>query len=431
MSLKVKEKPFSPSSYEISSLFHGSLLSYLVGFYIFAFYLELHYRISILQTIRFQFTYGALVGAIALYKYLSEPKYNQGLNSVTKTAFLLIGIMAIYTVFSLDRPESMRVLDDRVIKFALVTFFIYAATNKIEDLRVIIAFIILAWLKMGQEGFTGWYTGNLVWENQGIPRLHGSTAMYGHPNSFSGFAVGCMPFAVFLLMCVKSNLLRLGLLALIAFMLVIIVTTGSRTGYVAVVAGAVYFFLKLKTGKFKLFLLAISVVIAALTVVPPEYKGRFTSIFTGEEKEGHSSEKRIEIIEDALILYARYPMGIGVQAFPKVRYQMFGRSQNTHNLYLEVLTNIGPIGFIVFFTFVAQLLLLSKSNIINLAKSNKFRSLDQHLLINLSKALIGFIFLRLMLGLFGMDLYEIYWWIALGLSLAIKKLINQTPIAAP
>ncbi len=431
MSLKVKEKPFSPSSYEISSLFHGSLLSYLVGFYIFAFYLELHYRISILQTIRFQFTYGALVGAIALYKYLSEPKYNQGLNSVTKTAFLLIGIMAIYTVFSLDRPESMRVLDDRVIKFALVTFFIYAATNKIEDLRVIIAFIILAWLKMGQEGFTGWYTGNLVWENQGIPRLHGSTAMYGHPNSFSGFAVGCMPFAVFLLMCVKSNLLRLGLLALIAFMLVIIVTTGSRTGYVAVVAGAVYFFLKLKTGKFKLFLLAISVVMAAVTVVPPEYKGRFTSIFTGEAKEGHSSEKRMEIIEDALILYARYPMGIGVQAFPKVRYQMFGRSQNTHNLYLEVLTNIGPIGFIVFFTFVAQLLLLSKSNIINLAKSNKFRSLDQHLLINLSKALIGFIFLRLMLGLFGMDLYEIYWWIALGLSLAIKKLINQTPIAAP
>lgn len=408
--------------YEIKSLFHGQLLSYLVGFYIFAFYLELHFRIPILQSIRFQFTYGAIVGLFCLYKFQTDTNKQASFNSVTKTSFLLIIIMGIYTLFSMDRTESITVYNDRVIKFALVSFFIYAATSKVEDLRVIIAFMLLAWLKIGQEGFLGWYTGNLVWENQGIPRLHGSTAMYGHPNSFSGFAVSCLPYTVFLLICVKSNLLRLGLLALLIFSLLIVVNTGSRTGYVAVVIGTMYFFMKLKAGKFKIILLALLTVSLTINLVPQPYKERFASIFTGEEKEGASSETRLEIITDALILYKTYPMGIGVQAFPKVRNEMFGRSQNTHNLYLEVLTNIGPIGFIVFFIFVFKIIGLNKRNIKHLEKYYPAGP-NQQLLINLSKATIGFILIRLILGIFGMDLYEIYWWIALGFSLAISKLI--------
>lgn len=420
---KLEAPNINTAAYEIKSFFKGQPLAYCVGFYIFAFYLELHFRIPELQAIRFQFTYGAFVGMWCLVKYFGDSTKQKQFNSVTKTTFLLIFILGIYTIFSMDRPESIRVYSDRVIKFALLSFFIYAATQKIEDLRVIIAFMLLAWLKIGQEGFVGWLTGSLMWENQGIQRLHGSTAMFGHPNSLSGFAVGCLPFAVFMLMCVKSKLLKIGLITLILFSVIIIVTTGSRTGYVAVALGTFYFLIKLKTGKFKIFLLGIAVVGISFTFVPPEYKERFSSIFSGEEKEGKSSEKRKEIIADAIELYAQYPMGVGVQAFPKARYEMFGRKQNTHNLYLEVLTNIGPIGFIVFFMFVLKLLKLNTENINNLLQQNE-ASLDNALLINLSKAVIGFILMRLLLGIFGMDLYEIYWWVALGIALAIRKLTH-------
>ena len=414
----------STAAYEIKSLFRGQPLAYLVGFYIFALYMELWFRIPELQVIRFQFTYGAFVGLFCLFKFLND-QTKAPLNSVTKTTFLLIFILGIYTVFSMDRAESFTVYNDRVIKFALISFFIYAGTEKIEDLRVILAFMLLAWLKIGQEGFYGWYTGNLVWENQGIPRLHGSTAMYGHPNSFSGFAVGCLPYAVFLLMCMKSKILRLGLIALIACCIIIVVTTGSRTGYVAVLVGAVYIFMKLDVGKLKIFTLASIAIVVTIIFFPPEYKERFESIFTGEEKEGRSSEKRMEIIEDAIEIFIEYPMGIGVQAFPKVRFEHFGRSQNTHNLYLEVLTNIGPIGLIVFLIFVIQIMKKNRANIQILEKLPK--SLDTNFLINLSKATIGFILVRLMLGLFGMDLYEIYWWIALGITLAISKILISEP----
>lgn len=425
---------YSPASYEFRSLFAGSWLSYLVGIYIFSFYLELHTRIPILAAIRFQFTFGAFLSLVCLLKFFSEKKSNSRFSSVTKTVFLLLFIMLIYTIFAMDRSEAIRVYSDRVIKFALVSFFIYVATNKIADLRVILACMLLAWLKLGAEGLVGWLTGGMVWENQGIPRLHGSTAMLGHPNSYSGFAVGCLPFCIFLLMGMKSKLLRLGLVVLLGCAFIIIMSTGSRSGYLAVLLGSIYFFFNLKHGKLKVFLVAILIASSGVSFIPDHYKERFYSIFTGEEKEGHSSERRLEIIEDAFILYSEYPMGVGVASFPKVREQMFGRAQDTHNLYLEVLTNIGPIGLVVFLIFVAKLIKLNSNNIRLVKSRTDIEGVDAQFVINLSRAVTGFILARLLLGIFGMDLYEIYWWMALGYALAIQKLTlklaesAQTPI---
>lgn len=411
---------------ELKSLFSGSWLSYLVGIYILAFYLELHFRISFLETVRFQFIFGAFLSAVCLAKFLLEKNTKQGLQPVTKVVFLLLFIMGIYTIFALNREEAFRVYSDRVLKFALVAFFIYVAVNKVADLRVILGFMLLAWLKIGQEGLFGWYTGNLVWENQGIPRLHGSTMMFRHPNSYSGFAVSCLPFCIFLFPALKSTILRLALLALFICSLVIIMSTGSRTGYVAVTLGALYFFMKLKRGKIKIILTWIIVLSVGINFVPDAYKERFSSIFTGEEKEGNSTATRMEIIEDALILYSHYPLGVGVSSFTKVREEMFGRTQDTHNLYLEILTNIGPLGLVLFMVFIIRLILMNNANRQAIVRQDLFNDSDKRLLRHLALAINGFIFLRLLLGIFGMDLYEIYWWIALGFSLSIGKLMRLT-----
>src|SRR5690606_26951708 len=353
--IEMRKIESSDATGEIKVLFKGQLLAYLVGLYIFAFYMELHKRISFLETIRFQFIFGAIIGLICLYKFFTEKKQVYDLNSVTKVVFGYLFLMAIYTMFSMDRETSLVVYIDRVLKFSLVSFFIYTATSKVEDLRVIIGFMLLAWLKIASEGFIGWGTGNMMWDNQGIQRLHGSTTMFRHPNSYSGFAVGCLAFCYFLLSAVKSKLIKICFLILLTFSLVIVVTTGSRTGYVAVAMGAIFLFFKMKKGRGKLLVIGITVLTIGLNVVSEDYKHRFKSIFTGEEKEGRSSDARIQIIEDAFLIFAEYPMGVGVAAFPKVRTEMFNRFQDTHNLYLEILTNLGLLGIILFFLFISKL----------------------------------------------------------------------------
>ena len=84
------------------------------------------------------------------------------------------------------------------------------------------------------------------------------------------------------------------------------------------------------------------------------YKQRFESIFTLEEAEGSSSQKRIIILKDAWSIFIDHPIGVGVGAFPFVRMKYFKRGQDTHNLYFEVATNLGIQGLVVFFLMIAK-----------------------------------------------------------------------------
>jgi putative inorganic carbon (hco3(-)) transporter len=126
---------------------------------------------------------------------------------------------------------------------------------------------------------------------------------------------------------------------------------------------------------------------------------------------------------------------------------MFGRSQDTHNLYLEVATNLGIQGLIVFLFFVAKMGsslnksinsvikqkneiqdIIEKTNIAQqyAVNAHKHRK-DLELIEAAARATILFLIVRLALGLFGMDLYEIYWWFSLGLTVSI---FNLTKLAA-
>lgn len=405
------------------SFFKGSFLSYLVGLYVFAFFLELHLRWPFLQTVRFQFLFGAVLGVLCIFR-MSRPLNKYDFTKPTKYGIALLVIMGIYTVFSMNSEISRVIYVDRGLKFAAISLFIWAAVEKTEDLKTIVALMLLAWLKIGQEGLVGWLTGNMVWYNQGIPRLRGSTIMYLHPNSYSGFAVGCIPFCYFLFSWAKSFILKMGFLLLGALAIVIIINTGSRTGYVAFFLTFISLFFMLKNGKLKLFILSACLFPILLQSIPEYYVERFESIFTGEEKEGASSATRKEIIVDAIAVYKSYPLGVGVAAFPTVREQMFGRHQDTHNLYLEVLTNIGPVGFTVFILFIWQLLKLNWVNT-KLARSKTLAGEDERFIESICLSIVGYILVRLFLGLFGMDLYEVYWWLALGLTLACNKLLNK------
>ena len=178
--------------------------------------------------------------------------------------------------------------------------------------------------------------------------------------------------------------------------------------------------------------------------MPGQYVERFLTIFKGHEERGSSAEKRIEIIEDAICVVKSYPFGIGVSAFPAVRERLFGRVQDTHNLYLEVATNLGIQGLVVFAAFVWNILKSLASVARNLDdqlhKVNSFSnslsynydsddaaSINRHqrdlqFMLGVCNAAIVYLITRLCLGLFGHDLYEIYWWFAIGIAISVTNM---------
>jgi hypothetical protein len=401
--------------------------------YVITWYLQIGYRIPSLGNIRFEFLCAALLIVIAIF----SKGFRDISNPLQKYLILFFICIIIEIPFSYDINTSWNIFIDRVVKFAFMAVFIMAFVKSPKDLKYFIVAFMLACLKMGQEGFIGKITGGLIWENQGIMRLHGSTPMYTDPNSFTGMAMGTLPF-IYYLFPIVPRWIKAMLIIMLAFAINIILFSGSRTGYVAFSIFVLFVFLKSKM-KMKFLMYALIIGIISFPMVPHDYVERFQSIFTGTEKEGHSKETRIEILRDAYKIFITHPLGVGVSAFPAVREATFGREQDTHNLYLEVATNLGIQGFIVFIFFLYNMM-----KILNGITRSAYKQLriiedtighfdnpqgieddimehisDLKLIYAVGSAVIMFLVIRLALGFFGMDLYEIYWWFALGLTVSL------------
>jgi putative inorganic carbon (HCO3(-)) transporter len=414
------------------------------GFWLFLFfivqmYLQLSYRVPSLGAIRFEFILGALLSVFAIYE-ASRIQWTPAPKLRTFVALLFL-CMLIQVPLSVAPAYSWGIFVDRVYKFALMGFFIAAFVRSPNALRWFLAAFLFACIRMSFEGLLGSITGSMIWENQGVPRLHGATPSYSHPNSFAGMALGTLPFIMYLAP-LSSMTIRLILLAQGALALNVVLRTGSRTGYVAFALLLAVAAMRAKK-KFRTFALGAIFIGLAIPFIPEDYVGRATSIFTQKDKEGESTELRREILRDAWAIFKEHPLGIGVGAFPVVRMYKFGRAQDTHNLYFEVGTNLGVLGLAVFIAMIgamlgtlnrmrrefakqaAQLGIVPKPDTANARDGPVWQhQKDLRFLEGTCSAVFMFTVVRLALGLFGHDLYEVYWWFALGLTFALLNILT-------
>lgn len=417
------------------------LLVVFLGFVLFKF-LQGGYRFPLLGALRFEFLVGAFL-TLASIVLIAGRKQSLPKTSLYTWASLLLLILMIMVPLSIVPVVSWEIFVDRVAKFALVGVFIVAFVTSPRYLKLFLFVYLLAFLKMTQEGLHGIITGDLIWENQGIPRLHGPTPGYQHPNSFAGTQLSMVPF-LFALIPLASRIPKIVLIGQLIGSAFITMYTGSRTAYVAAFAWIAYM-VRTSRRSIRVGLLVLVLSLVAVPFIPDEYVGRFNTILEQEDKEGASIDMRKEILRDAWAIFLDNPMGLGVGAFPAERSRRFGRDQDTHNLYLEVATNIGIHGLVVFLGFVLSIYVGARR--VQAACENMTARLREILVhprltlitrIQLEKeqknvalisataaAICGFLVIRLTLGMFGMDLYEIYWWFSCGLTIALLGLIQS------
>ncbi len=400
--------------------------------YVVYWYLQANYRYPSLGAIRFEFLLGAVLSALALFKIFMS-KDNVG-TSLFGWSIAFVALMGVMTLATIDPVTSQDVFINRVFKLLMMGVFIYAFVSNPITLRWFLIGWLFAFAKMAQEGVVGFVTGNLVWENQGTMRLHGSTPNYKHPNSFSGTQLATLPFLYFLFPH-APRIFQLAILAQTIGALTVVLTTGSRTGYVALAAGLLLLVWKSRS-KLKAAIILGLIVVLIEPYIPQDYKERAETIFTQEDEFGASIDTRKQIIDDAVEIFEANMAGVGLGAFPSARKKRFERHQETHNLYLQILTELGVQGLLLFaaviiscFNQLFKLIQLARSNLANLKQlSANNQELEQHradlrIIMATCFAITGFLVLRLAVGVFGHDLYEIYWWFAIGLTIALARIM--------
>jgi putative inorganic carbon (HCO3(-)) transporter len=406
--------------------------------YIAAWFLQLGTRWKILGEIRFELVLAISLVLLATMTPRQKPAERSNLYTNIVWYYLVITLSLTY---SYDFDNSWLIYVDRFVKFSFMAFFIVLFVRTPTALKVFLCAFLFACFKLGEEGLIGTITGSLIWENQGVMRLNGPTPLYAHPNSFSGMALGTLPFILYLFPLSNKYVKGL-LLVLLGFSLNIILHAGSRTTYIGFLLFLVLMLLRSKN-KFKFLAVGLAVTVVVLPFIPEQYIARFETI-GGQEKEGHSKEKRMVIIQDGLQIFAEHPFGVGVAAFPAVRVKRFGRFQDTHCLYLEIATNIGIQGLIIWVWMIvaiyrnnSRLRAALQGQIDRMRarappdldpKSGFARHIaDLRLLHAVMNAVWGYLSIRLCVGIFGHDTYEIYWWVVLGLTIAVH---NMAQVAA-
>ena len=407
--------------------------------FVLARYMQWGYRRDIFATIRFELLLGIflIVGGIAVLK--SHPIQVGYGSRLLVVLFVFAFVLGLQVPFAYDFENAKRGFTEGVLKNSFLTVSMLILIRRPRQYKWFTLTWLLACFYVYQESVHGLISGGLYWENQGILRLHGAVPIYHHPNSLGAFALDALPFTFYLLKPVKSKWLRIWFLAVMICGLVCLVFSGSRSAYLALVLFVGFMWL-MGRKKLKLFLLGVAVLPILLLLVPEQYVGRFNSI-TGNQVEGHSREARIKLAKDAWTLFLENPAGIGLESFPKMRHDRLGRrAQYTHNLYLEILLHTGIQGMVVFILLIFQIVKtfqLARSRFEDqqrlLARAARrlgprFRkaivhhSNDLFMADAMILACYGFLFMHLVMGIFGHDLLYVYWWFLSGNALVLLRM---------
>lgn len=399
---------------------------FLFLFYIAVWWLQLGQRLG--QRFGTEVRLEAIVAAILLTitcidAFRKKPEEKPGFTPYI-LAFLAVLLLQVLLAYNTERAWFVYV--QNVLKYSAMGILISRFVRTPRQLAWFVFVWMLACWKGTLEGVVGGITGSLVWENQGIMRLNGN-GLWAHPNSFSQFALGAMPFCFYLYPRVKSAWCKWGIVSLFVFATYVVIYTGSRTGYLGFLLMLILLFRQASPQLRRAMVAGLLLLAPATCMLLPSYQERFVSSFTGQEKEGNSKGARIELYKQGVEVFLKHPFGVGLGNYREMNQRYYGRAMDQHCLLTEALTEIGIHGTIIF------LMLLYKMNQVLrriIAATDVPEGSDEVKFVHaVAKSFYLYFLLRLFVDLFSMDLYGIAWWFILGASSALYYVCNHWALA--
>ena len=210
-------------------------------------------------------------------------------------------------------------------------------------------------------------------------------------------------------------------------MLYAFILTGSRSGMVGLLVIVAIFVWR---SRHRAALIAGSGVAAVLLVgvMSAEMKDRYLSLTVDNTRNAATRVGRIQHMQDEIKVAKRRPIfGHGLGTSGEALANFASRDQPSHNLYLEVLLELGVIGLAIF-------LLLLQSIVGNVrqvraalaavsAADGNCRAVHENYYNRCASALFAWIVMCLVFSLASYGLTEMYRYVVGGLSVALRNLI--------
>lgn len=304
---------------------------------------------------------------VLLRTFLYKEEFKVGERTVPLAIFVFIIVFS--TITSIDPSGSVR---DLALNAAGISF-LFAMTNSIKtrsQLNAFISTLLLSALVVALLGVLQYFTGVemrpewLDTENNTDIAVRVYSVFF-NPNILAEYLVLITPIAVGMTWYTKSMRKKILFAGSTGILLICIVMTLSRGGWVGLALAALAFVLLVDK---RLLLLGVPMGLGGLAFLPQKVVDRITSIGSTVDSSNMYRIKIWQITRDVIRDNMVGGVGFGYVPF-KETFERYIRTMpiyHAHNTYLEVAAEIGLIGFIFF-----MLLLFSslKYTYVNLVKS--------------------------------------------------------------
>jgi O-antigen ligase len=245
--------------------------------------------------------------------------------------------------------QGQRTIEDY---FKIVVFYVLIVTA-VHDERglklLLLGFLVVMALYMAhslREYLLGRHT-----YRQGIPRMMGVDSALGDPNSFGASIVYALPFVTPFWACSPSRRLRCFLVAYVAVSVTCIGLTGSRSAFVGLLLCIAFMMMRSRVRwRWVVPLLLIAPIL--WVGLPEVLQNRYATIIdpsAGPAVAQTSAQSRIDGLFIGMRLWDRSPItGCGPGAWRPAT----GRKLESHNLYGQLIGEMGTLGALAFAAIV-------------------------------------------------------------------------------
>ena len=272
------------------------------------------------------------------------------------------------------------------------------------------------------EGYWGSSASMANWES--MNRLSGSPYDIVNPNGLAAIVLTVIPLLHYLTTSsVTGRLIYISVLPAVLYALVL---TASRSGMIGLAAIFGLLFIK---SRHKIFLVTVAAAAVAFTVprLSADLTDRYVSIFDDNAKNAATADERVDGLKHDLEVAKRRPLfghGLGTSTEANAHFGTFGRP--SHNLYTEVLQELGLVGLVIFMAYLWSVL----ASMHGLARTLRQTPNAPPILRGLIAALQVWFGTNLLFSFasYGLSSYE--WYMSAGLVEVSRRMIT-TPDAAP
>ena len=346
--------------------------------------------------------------------------------SSTNTLLILFTIIVLLSCIFAFQPSTAFDKIDIPINWLILYFLIITTLNTEKKYFIFILLFLLVNFKMSQHGFITYASRGFGYARWG---LAGAPGWFQNAGDFGIQMVIFTPLATTFILALRSYWGRYKCLLFYLFPftgLIVLIGTASRGAQLGVMAIGFWFLMKSRNG-IKAMAGILIIGWALFSILPEKMLDEYTT--AGEDS---TSENRLVLWSYGLEVVGDYPvLGIGLENFlgycwfmNPVIVEGATACQETHNTYIEALTEVGVTGFLVYILILISML------VINARTRANAESLDNKFIWYISHGLDGGLIGYMISSVFISVLFYPMVWVQLAMITSLYTISKKQLIDA-